>query len=125
MLRSSGAELPPILVVEADASLRRLLEVTLRPIGSVVVAASRAEAEAMLVSSNPAAAVTHLGLAYLGYDWVDALIAGGVPTVVLTGMTEPSRLRPINPAARVLTKPFKPDELQSLVTSMLVDSAGP
>lgn len=108
-----------ILVVEADVNLRRLLEVILRSIGDIVPTSSLAQATAALAVGGFDAAVTHLGIGYLGYGWVDTLVDSGLPTVVLTGMALPEQLAPINPAAHVVLKPFRPESLGTLVSQLV------
>ena len=114
---------PSVLAIDRDPNVRRLLHVTLRSIADVASASSRIEAETALTVQRFSAAVTHLGVGYLGYEWIDHLIEReGLPVVVVTGYVLQRDLAPIHPAAHVVPKPFQPVELRKLVGALIADS---
>ena len=117
------ADRPAVLTIDRDPNVRRLLHVTLRSIADVAGASSRIEAETALSVQRFSAAVTHLGVGYLGYEWIDHLIEHErLPVVVVTGFVLQRDLAPIHPEAHVLAKPFQPVELRQLVGSLIADS---
>ena len=116
---SAGGAEERILVVDETEAIRRLIEISLRSLGFVALAANREEAETILQSYDVILAVTDLGLRYLGYEWVDQLIGRGIATVVLTSYVLPTQIDAINPAAEVLAKPFSPSELRETAAELL------
>ena len=98
-----------VLVVEDDPTVRRLIEVTVRDLGTVALAGSEQEALRELEAS-PDVVVIDLGLPQLRWDLLEAAVAAADRVVVVTGHVEPSvleRARRLG-ASEVITKPFRP-----------------
>ena len=101
-----------LLVVEDDPTVRRLIEVTVRGLGDVVVVGSEQDARLELLG-QPDVVLLDLGLPHLRWDLLEEAVQAAARVVVVTGHIEPSVIsRALQMgAADVVTKPFRPATL--------------
>lgn len=113
-----------VLIVEDDPTVRRLMEVTLRDLGELVVAGTDRDARYELLA-KPDVVVLDLGLPHLRWDILRAATAAS-RVVVVTAHIEPSVLaRAEELGARdIITKPFRPSALVAAVCGTDAAEAG-
>ena len=116
-----------ILVLDDQALIAMDVEMTLLGAGftSVTVCSSVAEAQAAIAASPPALAIldVNLGNGETSIPVAESLHALGCPFVFLSGYTETTVSFSAELAdARRLTKPFRGDNLVTVVRSMLESS---
>jgi len=115
-----------VVIIDDDADLRRLLQVTLEFTArwSVTAAADGAEGIALARRLVPDAVVVDLMMPGMdGYEVCRQLkadpVTAGIPVVFLTARqrVDEARVRALG-AAGLLFKPFEPDELAARITEL-------
>jgi twitching motility two-component system response regulator PilG len=120
---------PTILVVDDSASVRKLVELTLRRSGfSVISATSGVAALAALAETKPDLILLDVMLVALdGFQLCRAIRNhpdyASVPIIILSGRESDSDRQSGMDAGvdAYLTKPFKPDQLSSIVQQLLAN----
>ncbi len=100
-----------ILVVEDDPALRMLYRVSLE-LEQLEVrdAGTHEEARELLAAGRPGLVFLDMHICGVPSDeLLDELVADGIPTVVVSGTTDPQAY--VDRAAAVLEKPFAPNDL--------------
>ena len=122
---------PSVLVIEDSASVRRLIEVCLRPLGVQV----RSVEDGLLgleaaISDVPQAIVLDIGLPGMdGWEVLAKLRAGEatrhVKVLVLTAHAQPEMAdrAAAKGADSFMTKPFRPEELRESIIELLTLAA--
>ena len=122
---------PSVLVIEDSASVRRLIEVCLRPLGVQV----RSVEDGLLgleaaISDVPQAIVLDIGLPGMdGWEVLAKLRAGEatrhVKVLVLTAHAQPEMAdrAAAKGADSFMTKPFRPEELRESIMELLTLAA--
>lgn len=118
---------PRVLIVEDSPSVRRLVEVSLRPMGlEIHIAVDGLDAMAKIVDVSPAVVVLDIGLP--GIDGWEVLArlrsdpaTAATKVLVLTAHAEPEVEERAEEATAddFMTKPFQPGLLREAVTRLL------
>jgi CheY-like chemotaxis protein len=123
---------PSVLVIEDSASVRRLIDVCLRPIGAEI----RSAADGLLGleaawTSVPDVIVLDIGLPGLdGWGVLSRLRAdertSEVRVLVLTAHAQPEMAdrAAADGANAFMTKPFRPDDLRETIESLVSEAQG-
>jgi DNA-binding response OmpR family regulator len=114
----------PVLVVDADSSLRSLARLALEGAGRPVLTASTAEMARLTVESQPALAAVVLDNQYGSVDLLPAIRArrADLP-VILTGDSRPADQHRLGPHTVLLLKPFTIAELVEKVDAVCQNEA--
>lgn len=116
-----------ILAVDDSGVLRRLIEVSLRPLDvQVVTVPTGKEACDRAIAAAPDLLLLDLGLPDMsGWDVLDFVqnepALDGLPVVMLTGATDAADVEKADDAGvdEYLTKPFRPADLRRVVSDIL------
>ena len=121
---------PSVLVIEDSASVRRLIDVCLRPIGAEIRSAEDGLLGLQAAWSDvPDVIVLDIGLPGLdGWGVLSRLRAdertAGVRVLVLTAHAQPEMAdrAAADGADAFMTKPFRPDDLRETIETLVADA---
>lgn len=113
-----------ILVVEDEMIVAMLIEALLEDEGCIVISTGTVEKATLLAREQAIdAAVLDVNLhGQCSYSVADALAARGVPFVFSTGYGDVD-LRSLYPDRPVLAKPFLPETLMAILTTLIAGDA--
>ena len=115
------------MICEDESLLAIDLQTALEAAGAEVcaLAASRAEALALLESTEPDAVVLDVELSDGAcVDVAERLTGQGVPFIVVTAFDGPQQAPPAFSGVRWLLKPLDPDELVAAIADLLAENGG-
>ena len=115
-----------VLVVEHSAAIRRLFEVVLRDVaGRLVITDGPDPArDALRTETFDVVVLEPHGADGLDWDLLDELVTDDIPTIIVTSRADDAVFAEAGRrgAAVVITKPFQPVELQTLIAGFATDS---